>query len=200
MTQRMLVFAAIGLVALLVPATGLSKGASEATVTGPGLGDGITLAGEGQAGGEKLMQIAQEAGFFPAVFLTSPNPMHTQQPAGVLGPRYTIAYEMPGPNGELDEIRQDVYPYATPDPVTYMEPGQRYFSSEETVGGWYVAAASLKDELVDVGLPETAPPGGDDGSEVPWTTLLGVTAVAAAALAAAALGVRAWRRQHPAPA
>ena len=200
MTRRTLVFAAIGLVALLVPATALAKGASQATITGPGLGDAITLAGEGQAGGEKLMVIMQEGGFFPSVFLTTPNPMHAQRPDGELGPLYTIVYEMPGPNGALDEIRQDVYPYATPVPVTYMEPGQRYFTSEETVGGWYVASQTLTSSLVDVGLPESAPPVGDDGLKAPWTTLLGMTAVAAAALAAAALGVRAWRRERPAPA
>ena len=199
MTRRTLVFATIGLVAVLVPATALAKGASQATITGPGLGDGITLAGEGQAGGEKLMVILQEGGFFPSVFLTTPNPMHAQRPDGELGPLYTIVYEMPGPNGALDEIRQDVYPYATPVPVTYMEPGQRYFTSEETVGGWYVASHTLTSSLVDVGLPLSAPPVGDDGLKAPWTTLLGMTAVVAA-LASAALGVRAWRRERPASA
>src|SRR5262245_28820074 len=153
MTRRMLVAATLGLTALLVPTTALAKGASEATITGPGLGAGITLAGEGQAGGEQLMQIAEEAGFFPAVFVTSGSPMHKTRPTGRLGPRYTIVYQMPGPNNELDELRQDVYPYASPSPVTYMAPDQRFFTTEKTVGGWYVASSRLKDHLVDVGLP-----------------------------------------------
>ena len=61
-----------------------------------GLGDGITLAGE-SIGGEQLMRLADAAGFFPALFGTSPNPMRTARPAGALGPRYTITYQLPGP-------------------------------------------------------------------------------------------------------
>ncbi len=199
MTRWTFVMAAVGVAALLVPTTAFSKGASEATITGPGLGAGIKLAGEGTVGGEKLMLIMQEGGFFPGMFTTTPSPMHKAQPVGTLGPRYTIVYEMPGPNGGLDEIRQDVYPYATPLPATYMAPGQPYFTTEETVGGWYEASASLKDYLVDVGLPASPPQIGDDGIEAPWVTLVGATAAVAAA-AAAALVVRAWRRERPAPA
>ena len=62
-------------VAALLPAVALGKGASEATIVGPGLDDPITLAGEDQPGGEALMQIAESAGFFPAVFTQSPDPM-----------------------------------------------------------------------------------------------------------------------------
>jgi len=196
----MLMLAAIGLVALLLPATAPAKGATAATITGPGLGGGITLAGEGQDGGEKLMLIAQDAGFWPAVFLTSPNPMQGRQPAGTLGPRYTIVYVMPGPNGASSDIRQDLYPYARPAPVTYTEPGQGYFETERTVGGWYVASALLKDDLVDIGLPRAAPLVSDTGLQVPWTALLGAAAAVAAALALAALAVRARRRERPAPA
>ena len=85
--------------------------------------------------------------------------MQPKRPAGDLGPRYTITYTMPGPNGD-NELRQDVYPYAKPSPVTHTQAGQRYFGSQRTVGGWYVATSTLKDELVAVGLP-ASPPGGE---------------------------------------
>jgi hypothetical protein len=197
MTRRMFVTAAVAVSALLVPVTALGKGASQATITGPGLGSAITLAGEGQIGGRKLALIAEEAGFFPSVFLSTPSPMHSSRPSGELGPRYRIVYEMPGPSNELDRIRQDIYPYATPTPVTYMTAGQSYFTTEETVGGWYVASAALKDALVDVGLPQSPPPVGNTHDGAPWATLVGAT-VGAGLVITALLGIRARRRESPA--
>lgn len=196
--KRLVLFsAAVALLAAaLVTSPALAKGASEATITGPGLGSGITLPGEGQVGGVQLMQLAETAGFFPAVFVTSPNPMLSTRPKAELGPRYTITYTMPGPSGE-DELRQDLYPYAMPSPVTHVEPGQRFFGTEKTVGGWYVASTTLKDDLVAAGLPENPPVDGG-GSEVPWGV---VGAVAAAVAALVALGVVVLRsRRRPGPA
>ncbi len=198
MKRLVLLAAAAALAAALVTTSALAKGASEAKLTGPGLGSGITLAGEGQVGGEQLMQLAETAGFFPAVFLRSPNPMLSTRPEGALGPRYTITYTMPGPSGVVDELRQNLYPYAKPSPVTYVEPGQRFFGTEKTVGGWYVASTTLKDDLVAAGLPETPPV--DEGSEFPWT-LVGAVAVAVAALGVVGVAVlRSRRRPGPATA
>lgn len=198
--KRLALFsAAVALLAAFVTTSALAKGASEATITGPGLGKGITLKGEGQVGGGQLMQLAEAAGFFPAVFVTSPNPMLTVRPQGVLGPRYTISYEMPGPSG-VDELRQDLYPYAEQSPVAYTRPGQRFFGTEETVGGWYVASTSLKDELVAVGLPETSPVGGS-GDEIRWTEWTAMSAAAAAVAALVIVGVAVLRRRRrPDPA
>jgi hypothetical protein len=162
----------VSLVGLFVVApSAFGKGASEATITGPGLGEPVTLAGEGQAGGEQLMQIAQDAGFFPAVFPQSPDPMLDARPAGTLGPRYRVEYVMPGPNNEVDTLVQELYPYASPSPVTYVEPGQPFWMTEETRGGWFVASAALKDQLVAAGLPETAPTDGATPSDSPWTVI-----------------------------
>jgi hypothetical protein len=186
-------------VVLLAPTAALAKGASKATITGPGLGAGIRLAGEGDPGGGALMQIAEDSGFFPAVFLTTPNPMLSERPDGELGPRYTIVYVMPGPSG-VDEIRQDVYPYATPSLVSYTKPGQPYFGTERTVGGWYVAGPTLKDDLVAVGLRATAPPVADDaGREIPWEAF-GVLALLVALAGLGFVVVRSRRRSDAAPA
>ena len=195
--KRLVLFsAAVALAAALVATSALAKGASKAKITGPALGKGITLAGEGQVGGGQLMQLAEAAGFFPAVFLTDPNPMLSTRPQGALGPRYTITYAMPGPSG-VDELRQDLYPYAKPSPVTYVEPGQRFFGTEKTVWGWYVASARLKDDLVAAGLPETPTIDGG-GHGVPWTA---VGAVAAAVAALILVGVAVLRsRRRPGPA
>ena len=87
--KRLVLFSvAVGLAATLVATSALGKGASRAKITGPALGKGITLAGEEQVGGGQLMQLAEAAGFFPAVFVTDPNPMLFTRPQGALGPRY----------------------------------------------------------------------------------------------------------------
>ena len=199
MKHLVLACLAVVLVAALVPAAALAKGASEATITGPGLEDPITLAGEGQVGGEQLMQLAEEAGFFPAVFATTPDPMLDRRPAGTLGPRYSITYVMPGPDTTPAELTQDLYPFATPSPVSYMKPGQQYFGTERTRGGWFVASNTLKSDLVAAGLPAAPPSGGGD-SDVPWT-LVGVLAgLAASAAIAAWTALRVRRRLRAAPA
>jgi hypothetical protein len=197
MKRLVLAAATSALAALLVPATSLAKGASEAAITGPGLGDGITLAGEGAPDGGTLMQLAESAGFFPSAFGTTPSPMLSKRPNGSLGPRYRITYTMPGPNADVSELRQDLYPYATPRPVSYMKPGQRFFEDQKTVGGWFVANASLKQRLVAGGLPETPPTG--DGFDPPWLVVAILAGLAAVAMTAfGALRLR--RRPHPATA
>lgn len=184
MKRLVLVPLALFLVAALVPAAAFAKGASEATIEGPGLDNPISLAGEGQPGGEALMQLAENAGFFAAVFGQTPDPMLSERPSGNLGPRYTITYVMPGPVGE-DRLSQDLYPYATLGPVSYMAPGQPFFGTERTRGGWYVAAPALKDSLVAAGLPESPPTGGGD-SRFPWT-VVGVVAAASLVVVLAAV-------------
>ena len=162
----------ISLVGLCIVApAALGKGASEATITGPGLGEPITLSGEGQAGGEQLMQLAEDSGFFPAVFSREPDPILDARPEGTLGPKYLVEYVMPGPNNEVDTLVQELYPYAAPSPVTFVEPGQPFWTTEATRGGWFVASAALKDQLVAAGLPETAPTGDAAASDSPWTVL-----------------------------
>ena len=194
MKRLVSVVVAVAVLAALVATSALAKGASEAIITGPGLGDGINLAGEGDAGGGALMQIAEDAGFFPSVFATTPNPMLSKRPAGELGPSYTIRYTMPGPNGVTNELVQDLYPYAHPTPITYMASGQRYFGTEKVVGGWFVASTTLTDELVTAGLPESAPTTG--GSGIPWTSIE-VAAAAIVALLAALGAVLVARRRWP---
>lgn len=198
MTKRAWTALAIAALAVLAPPAALAKGASEATITGPGLDRPITMAGEGQAGGEALMEIAGQAGFFPAVFAQTPDPMLDRRPTGELGPRYRITYVMPGPNNESDELLQDVYPYAKPAPVSYTKPGQRFWTTERTRGGWFVASSSLRDKLVAAGLPSTPPAGGDTG-DVPWA-VVGAVAALTGVLGAAALGFYAIGRRRPDPA
>ena len=194
MKRFALAAAAFTLAALLVPTASPAKGASEATITGPGLEDGITLAGEGAPDGGTLMRLAESAGFFPSVFVTTPNPMLTKRPKGTLGPKYRITYTMPGPNNDVSKIRQDLYPYASPAPVSYVKPGQTFFDGQKTVGGWFVANLRLKQQLVAVGLPKSPPTGG--GFDPPWL-VVGILGLVAATAAVAFGAARVRRKPRP---
>src|SRR5207302_3297681 len=113
------------LAALVLPAVAAAKGPSKAEVSGPGLGKPLVVTGA-EATGTPLMTLAESAGFFPAVYGQSPDPMVTR-PKGDLGPRYSVVYRVPGPNRTVSTIRQDLYPYAKPFPVSYMNPGQPFW-------------------------------------------------------------------------
>jgi hypothetical protein len=188
----------IAVLALALPASALAKGASEATIEGPGLDGTVVIPGNGEDGGASTLgRLAEQAGFFPAVFGRTPNPMLRSKPKVTLGPRYTVRYVMPGP-GATSVVQQDVYPYARPYPVTYTKPGQMFWDGQRTFGGWYEGWPDLKQTLVDVGLP-TSPPSDDVGGF--WSSTPRVIAIfagiAAAVLATIALVVR-RRRMQPA--
>jgi hypothetical protein len=173
MKRLMLIVAA----ALLLPAAALAKGPSEAVVTGPGIDDdnGLTIALSGDDA-----DLTNVSGFFPASFGQSPDPMLDSPPEGTLGPKYRIRYTVPGPSGTDYTIAQDVYPYAEPSPVTYMPPGQRFFDTERTRGGWFVSSVGLRNVLVHAGLPTESPvadPGGGGGDRVVWPWVVGALAL-----------------------
>lgn len=154
MTRFSLALAALT-AALLIPSAALAKGPSHASISGPGLGKTLKIGGA-EAPGSPLMQLAEETGFFPAVFTQEPDRMLPRGPQGALGPKYTIRYVVPGPFGERFHLAQDLYPYATGGAVTYMKPGQRVFRIT-TRGGWFRGGAALKQTLVQNGLPARAP-------------------------------------------
>jgi len=117
-------------------------------------GSGIHVRGNSEGGpGTPLGALTQDGGFFPQVFGQVPDPTSTTRPQGVLGPRYSIAYTMPGPTRDVI-LRQDFYPYARPAPLTYMKPGQTFWDRQLTHGGWFTAKRSL---LRKLGLPPQPP-------------------------------------------
>jgi len=177
MTRLTLVAATLA--ALVLPGLALAKGPSEGSITGPGFAKTVKVLYDG-GGGSPGDNLTQQAGFFPAAFGQSPDPMLHRKPAGPLGPRYAIAWKVPGGSNGMDHIRQDLYPYSRGGAVTYTKPGQPIFGAT-TQGGWYRDPA-LKRTLVSVGLAATAP---SDSDGTNWTligSLLAVGAVAAAIL------------------
>jgi hypothetical protein len=176
--RRFLLLATAGvLAALVMTAAATAKGPTEASLTGPGLDRAVPINGEGEMGpGTPLGSLVEYGGVFPQVFLESPDPTVRTRPPGDLGPRYRVAYRVPGPNG-VSTIVQDVYPYAKPSPVTYMAPGQRVWAGQRTHGGWFIANPGLKTTLVAAGLPKS-PPTTASGGSFPWAWMAaGIIAV-----------------------
>jgi hypothetical protein len=155
MKKRLALLLVLVLGTLALASTASAKGPSEAKITGPGLAGGITFKGNGEAMGSHLYDLTNGAGFFPAAFGQSPDPMLPARPKGALGPKYSIVWTVPTGGGS-DEIRQDIYPYAKPYPATYMPAGQKIFD-QETRGGWYPASLDTKASLIRAGLPARAP-------------------------------------------
>jgi hypothetical protein len=165
--RRLLALATLAaLPALAATSPAAAKGPSSASLTGPGLDHALPVKGEGESGpGTPLGSLVQLGGFFAQVFAQIPDPTTREQPAADLGPRYQVAYRVPGPSG-TSTIVQDVYPYAEPSPVTYVRAGQRFWSDNRTHGGWFVSTAALKMALAEAGLPESPPASG--GGSFPW--------------------------------
>lgn len=188
-------FLALAIVALSLPGSALGKGPTVASMDGPG-GGNITFGGDGEAMGTELGNLSQQSGFMSAVFRQVPDPMLDTRPKGNLGPKYTMSWTVPGPNNDVFTIRQDVYPYADPSPVTYLAPGQKIFDME-TRGGWFQAGPELKETLVSTGLPASASGSSSDGSSFPTVT---VSLLALALLLVSATAVLLRRRARPAAA
>jgi hypothetical protein len=173
MKRRLLPAAfAICVIAVLwtaVPA--MAKGPSQGVITGPGLVGPISLRESGAATiGPDLATVVKESGFFVGVWGGDPDHL-THRPAGDLGPRYAITYDMPMSDRRSDTIIQYVYPYAEPKPITYMPAKQVFWSDSETVGTWYVARVGLRETLIGLGLPASAPSPPVAGIDAPTATV-----------------------------
>ena len=190
----------VAVAALALPAAAAAKGASQATIEGPGLDSPIVLKSDGggdASAGSKLGRLAADAGFFPAVFGQSPDPMLRERPKGKLGPRYRVTYVMPGPNGSSSKIRQDLYPYAKPYALSYTKPRQPFWDrGQGTHGGWFLTTSAVRTVLGLPSDPPTASP--SDGSG--WLRWVAIAITIAAGLALVAALSLLVQRRRPKPA
>jgi hypothetical protein len=132
-----------------------AKGPSQGVITGPSLPNPITLREPGSPSiGPELANVVTQSGFFVGVW--GANDSHgslAHRPAGNLGPRYTITYTMAIPERPTSDIVQYVFPYAEPQPITYIPPNQTYWGRSKTLGGWYAAPLEFRRTLIGLGLP-----------------------------------------------
>ncbi|HEY6836746.1 MAG TPA: hypothetical protein VI142_09900 [Gaiellaceae bacterium] len=179
MNRSMLVLAVFA-AALLLPATAAAKGPSEASISGGTLSKTIRITGNGESDQTPLGEMTTEAGFFPAAFGQSPDPMLHARPKGDLGPKMTIHYVVPGGNNTTFRVTQDLYLYADGGAVTYMKPNQPIFGMA-TIGGWY-RAYGLKRTLVAQGLPARVGSGSSSRSNLAFLAIPGALVVGGTAL------------------
>jgi hypothetical protein len=166
------------LASLAFPALAGAKGPASATMSGPGISGIRHLHGFSEGGtGTPLGALTMDGGFFQQTFGQIPDPTRATRPQGSLGPRYSINYVVPGPN-KNSVLRQDFYPYAKPAPLTYMKPGQIFWSGQRTHGGWFVAKRTLGRKL---GLP-TKPPAASGTDVWRWSGIGAGALILAAAV------------------
>ena len=140
--------ALIVIVVLALPATALAKGPSRASIAGPGLTTIRISGAEGSA--TPFWSLVRAAGWFEAVW--GPSHLPKTPSHGDLGPRYTITWTVPSSS----RLRQAVFPYAEPYPITYMPSGQKIWGTPVR-GGWFVGGVKLSKALARVGVPAEAP-------------------------------------------
>lgn len=144
------------LTALVAATPAWAKGPVKATITGTGLDKPINLDAS-----DTLMMLSEEAGFWLTVFgaqdtRKESNLLTAPPPAKDLGPRYVIEYDTDITPGDVP-LRQDLYPFAKPAPLTYAAPDQPLFEGQVSRGGWYRASTRLTDQLISLGVPEPGP-------------------------------------------
>ena len=210
--KRGILLGAVLSIFLAFAETAAAKGPTAANISGPGLSGPLLLTGNAESGdGSPMAVLTMQGGFFPATFGESPDPMLPKRPSGDLGSRYTVVYTVPGPTDEA-QIRQSLFPYAEGGPVLYTRPGQPFFDTERTRGGWFRASEALTVALVRAGLPgatatavssaqesPTSPPpaasASGSGGAGPSGLEVGIAVVAAALTAALGGTVLARRRR-----
>jgi hypothetical protein len=206
--MRARVFLTVLFAILIAPGVAAAKGADAATITGAGLATPISVSGN-HGPPDIIPRLAEQSGFYPGVFAEQPDPMLTAAPPGDLGPRLDVAWHVPTGEATADVVHQDIYPYADGGPVTYVAPGQPFFETQFTHGGWYRSPSTLTATLTQLGVPSreelevaarpATPPSSavtsDDGS--PLTAMfVAVAVVLIGGAMVASIGLAARRRRR----
>jgi hypothetical protein len=205
----------------------LAKGATQASITGPGLARPVTISAQGEAlpgQGDTLSTLAGQTGLFTALFgpgngtPDGPAPLRTPPAAASLGPKYTVTYTVPGVTpgpGQADgQIRQDLYPRAAGGPVIYTLPGQQGFGQPLQATGWLRGTPQLTATLTRLGVPAASLPAATgSAASVPAATARAAApkpgdttapawliATIASTVAIVIAGTALWLRRRPRPA
>jgi hypothetical protein len=169
---------------LLLPGMAAAKGPSAASISGPGLDHAISIQGYGEgADSSPLGILVEQGGFFAQAFEQTPSSTSRRRPSTRLGPRYVVTYTVPGGSGGDSTLHQDLYPYTTNGPASYMAPNQTFWETQKTPGGWFRGGVQLRQMLIKAGLPARAPSQREAHAGRLGVALEGGAGVAAAAAA-----------------
>ena len=153
---RVIVALSVAALALLSGATpALAKGPVRAVIDGPGLASPIVLSGS------DLEALSQGSGLFAGLFSCRQSAGCTSgPPTGNLGPTYTVRYTLRFPEAgshrdAKSHVVQYLYPQAQPQPLSYLPPGQPFWS-QTTKGGSVVIDPLLLPQLLRLGGPTAA--------------------------------------------
>jgi hypothetical protein len=150
LSRVMLVFALCVAAVLWASLPAFAKGPSQAILEGPGISSPIAVRDPGAPTiGPELAALVTDSGLFTGLACRTCDDRLRHRPTGELGLRYTVTYTM---GSGSNEVVQYVFPYAAPDPVTYVPAGQRFYRGS-TVGGWFIARPRLHRLLIDLGVP-----------------------------------------------
>jgi hypothetical protein len=194
--------ALVGAFASAGPAS--AKGIQSATITGPGLTRPIEDPSPDMS---KLPALTAFWDVMPGQ--PQPPTLMEQAPAGRLGPRYTVTWELMTDADETTAIRQDLYPLAEGGPLVHTAAGQPIFDGT-TLGGWYEAPIALRDMLSSLGVPPASavspaksspatPPAvrSQSSDDWPWPpVIIGATGAMALASVGGVVAVRRVRRRE----
>jgi hypothetical protein len=201
----------------------LAKGATQASITGPGLARPLTVSAQGEAlpgQGDPLSTLAGQTGLFTVLFGSAsgtpdaPSALRTPPAAASLGPKYTVTYTVPGvtpgPGQAIGQIRQNLYPRAAGGAVIDTPPGQQGFGGPLQASGWLRATPQLTVTLTRLGvpagtsLPSTPRPASTAPSAAPkpagTTASAWLIAAVVSAAAVAIAGTVLWLRRRSRPA
>lgn len=148
--RRLVLIGVLAVFMLGVAAPALAKGASSATIEGPGIAIAILIE-DGN-----LAQLVEASGFWQLLYGTE-NPSNTggrilsHAPEGEHGPRYVVTWYL---GDEPYPAQFDVYPLAVAGPLVHVAEGTvgGYFGIDTVPGGWFAADPILTELLVGYGV------------------------------------------------
>ena len=128
-----------------IPSAAHAKGATEASVKGPGLATAIRL-DMTDGPGPSVHTLAESSGLYETMYAQTPN---LTPPTADLGPRYEATYTVLADS----VVRQHLYPFARGGAAAYVPPGQPLEGGQSTRGGWFRGpqTVGLKPLLISLG-------------------------------------------------
>lgn len=177
----------------IIAGAAFAKGPDQAIVTGPGIEHPIAVRVRGTPTiGPDMAAMVESSAIMEQLWCRACDDLAAKQPHATLGPMYVVRYRLPSfTGGGTRWVEQRVYPFARPQPLTYVARGQP-FDGVRTVGGWYQSDARLRHLLVGLGVPRPAPAGPvvvDTAPATPVWVSIAVIAAAVALLAAVVGGL-----------